>query len=323
MTPNNVNYSSGKIVALWHVIFLVHQYKERGVVVKEIVRIVGGSGHFGGTIPVKESISIGQKNGFFEINSGVLFLSEYTQRELLPLCNDETPNIDVLRHIIFQILFRNRFYWLIYLQEDVSIFELSIPQYWVDILNSADLLNFTDDIVIDWWRVLVNLFHNFDEEIRKEVGEIGEFHTMQYEESRISSDGINNSHLYLKWVSKISDNIGFDMLSIRGSLLKHEHNLKDPIQIEVKSSVISNIQRFRFKVTRNEWEKAVSNSQSYYFYCWAGINLNDQSYSAGPFIIPAKSILSLFPSDNHDTCTWTECKLILNLRDYNINNSLI
>lgn len=318
MAVSSTIYSSGKIITLWRVIFLVEQYRKKGIVIQDVANILGRSGYFGGTIPVKESVQIGQKHAFLEIRNGVVYLSEYTESKLLPLCDDENPNVEILRKILFPIVVENRFHWLIFFSEDIAIFKISIPPNWIDILNGANLFDFSDKTVVNWWKELLNVFHTHDDERLKEIGDFGEVLTKQFEEDRLSKDGIKNKQFHLRWVSRINDGEGYDFRSIRGSLLKSKNDFRDSIQIEVKASVITNIERFRFKVSRNEWKTALANLDSYFFYCWVGIDIKNQKFLDGPFIIPAKSIVDFFPMDNHETCQWTECRFILDIGKYKI-----
>jgi hypothetical protein len=111
----------------------------------------------------------------------------------------------------------------------------------------------------------------------------------------------------------MSDKFGYDILSIRGKLLKLSFFEKDQVQIEVKSSVSESTEAFRFYVTKPEWVKAQENIDSYFFYCWTATKLESQT-AAGPFIIPAKNLEKFIPKDiGSPICEWSECRFIVDL----------
>jgi len=87
----------------------------------------------------------------------------------------------------------------------------------------------------------------------------------------------------------------------------------DQIQIEVKSSALSQETSFSFKVTKNEWKTALLHLDSYFFYCWLGVSLTKGTATKGPFVIPARLLSSSFPIDTGDICEWTECRVVFDL----------
>jgi len=312
-------YTAGVIITLWRIILLTKRYGENDVVIQDIVNSLESSGFLGGTVPIKESVRLGQKYSFLIIRDGKVSVGDYSQKMLLPFCDDEIPNIMVLRKILLLIISKNKFHWVLFYNEDIPVFKVAIPQDWIDLLENAKLFDITDKDVVAWWSGLSQLLQTYDDELLKKIGNFGESLTFKFENKRLLADGFAINPFDVTWVSRISDIEGYDIKSIRGTLLKLKKSQKDKIQIEVKASVISNTDRFRFMVSRNEWNTALSNIDSYFFYCWSGINLANQSFLGGPFIIPARKIENLFPHDNHESFQWSECRVVVDLEDFQIN----
>lgn len=319
MTSNDrVTYSPGKLVTLWRMIFLLHEYQE-DVHARSLAGILKDTGMFGGTIPIQQSIEIAQICGFLDIKTGQFQLSEFAKNNVLPLCHEKEPNVAVLRVMLSSILSVNKFHWLLFFNEDIEIYKISLPNEWIDLFEGANLLNLDDPEVILWWQDLLGAFQDFDDKKKKEIGDVGEKLTIEFEKKRLVADGVDNPQFIVKWISRFRNSFGYDVLSIRGGLLKNRLDVKDPVHIEVKSSVISDEKNFIFKISRNEWKTALVLLDSYYFHCWVGINLESESAEKGPFILTAKSLIKLMPTDNSELCEWTESRLTLDLTKYSIN----
>jgi hypothetical protein len=86
-----------------------------------------------------------------------------------------------------------------------------------------------------------------------------------------------------------------------------------PIMIEVKGTQSENINHLRFYVTRNEWNTAISNIDSYYFYVWVGVDIKNQCKKIDPKIIPAIKLMNHFPEDQDSNFQWILSQVILNL----------
>ena len=180
-------------------------------------------------------------------------------------------------------------------------------------METADLFSIEDASVADWWQSLLESYQEYDAEKTKQIGDIGEKLTIQHERRRLGLDGIEGLHARVKWVARFSSDYGYDILSVRGSFFRDKWGMLDPIQVEVKSSTIAAESSFSFKVTRNEWNTAQTNPDSYFFYCWVGVSLTSGTASKGPFVIPAASLVSSFPIDRSNICEWTECRLVVDL----------
>ncbi len=305
------NYSISKIYTIWKIIFLIEKHNLHEFA--SIRNSVLNSGDFGGTAPFDEAIKIGLKNNLIIISNGEIILTDYSSNELLTLDYDENLNVTIFRKMVFNFIYTNKFHWIGFFDEDIDIFKTAIPYEWIDILESSNLFDFSDELVISWWEELMYGISQKDDERNKQIGDIAEFLTYEFERERLSKDKVQNPGLIVRWVSRISDIYGYDIKSIRGKLLLSEFELSSPICIEVKGSEKKEIEYFSFYITRNEWEQAERNSDSYFFYFWSGINTNYETACTGPYIISAQLIKDFIPVDSHECCKWQKCRLSINL----------
>jgi hypothetical protein len=70
---------------------------------------------------------------------------------------------------------------------------------------------------------------------------------------------------------------------------------------------------FRFFLSRNEWETALNNPDTYFLYLWNDIDIENQEHSSKPFILPAKQIIDMIPYEKSSSCKWTELQIMLDL----------
>lgn len=311
--------SSGNIIALWQILILAKDNPT--LEIKTAVGAISSRSTLGGSIPIDGGIKVGTRYKFLEITEGNIILIEQITTHLFTLCTDELPNVNATRVILQSILKYDNCDWLVHFDEDPDIFKTGIPKDWLDLLENAELFNFEDDNVIDWWKLVFSRYTKYKEGAKLEVGKIAEKLSFDHEESRLLPilEREKNS-IHVKWVSEISDRFGFDILSIRGGELKHSKSEKDKIQIEVKSSTFDDLTKFRFYVSRNEWETAFRNLNDYFFYCWASVSIEKKESAIGPFIIPASKLQPLIPSDSQPSiCSWSECRFIVDLSSLKIN----
>ncbi|MHB8807634.1 MAG: protein NO VEIN domain-containing protein [Anaerolineaceae bacterium] len=311
--------SSGRIITLCSILFIIKEYEKNRISIDEIVKILKGRGLLGGTLPIEDSVRLGQQFGFFITNNNKIEISDYARDYLLPYCDSVEPSLFLLQNVIKHIIFVKKYHWLIFFNEDASLFKAYIPKNWVEVLDTAELFDFELENIIRWWMDIIDSFNYFDETRLKEIGDFGEILTIDYEKKRLENNLFFKKNSSLRWVSRINNYLGYDIRSIRGHFFTNNPNPHDVIYIEVKASVISNLSNFRFILTRNEWDTALNNLNSYYFYCWAAVNINKPESAIGPFIIPAEKIFSLIPSDNNLSCKWTECSVFLDLISNKIN----
>jgi len=309
--------TQGHIVAAWHLIYLSN--KHQTIQAKIAASIIRKSGKLGGTVPVSQGQKVCIKYGFLRIQSGKLYTTQLSESSLIPNCNNEDLNISVQRTILSHILSFHNFEWLIFYNADPEIFRVNLlvnDRNWTSLLDNAKLFDFEDEDVNIWWNKVLSKYEEYKAGVKKAIGDVGEKLTYQLELSRIERDGFIPPKTFVKWASRISDRFGFDIQSIRGSYFLSTYKSTDQIQIEVKSTDANNIVRFRFFISKPEWNKALENIDSYFFFCWSGINIEKDTAKSGPFIIPAKDLLSKVPSDNSEDFQWTECRCFIDLTKY-------
>jgi hypothetical protein len=309
----------GHLIAAWYILYLAKTYK--GISAKDAVSIAEKSGKLGGTIPANRGIKICSDYDLLSFREGRLCVSEISELSILPKCDNEDPNIHVLRALLLHILSYHNFEWLIFYDPDPDIFRESLSandREWTNLLDNADLFRFDQEDVVVWWNNVLVKYEDYKEELKKAIGDVGEKLTYDHELKRVEKDGFSPSKSFVKWASRISDRYGFDVLSIRGKLFLSTFKEKDKIQIEVKSSDTNNLECFRFFVTKPEWIKALKDIKSYFFFCWAGINLEIESAKSGPFVIPATALLDYMPKDNSDFIQWSECRCVIDISKYSL-----
>lgn len=277
----NIKYypiSSGHILATWNILFLVFKY--RSISPSSVINIISQSGKLGGTLPAKHGLKICIDYGLIKIEDNLILLTELSKEYIVPFCADEEPNIEVQRALLFHLISFHNFHWLIFYDSDPEIFKIYLYEHdpeWTQLLENAKLFDFEDENVIAWWNSVLSKYESYRDNQKKAIGDIGEKLTYHYELNRIASDGHYPPKTFVKWASRISDRFGFDVLSIRGKSFLFNRNIKDKIQIEVKSSDTSNREMFRFYISKPEWKTALENLESYFFFCWTGINLEQET----------------------------------------------
>ena len=309
----------GHIVASWHILFLSRSYA--GISAKDAVSITETSGKLGGTVPVKQGIKICNDYGLVRFIDGNLHATNISELSILPKCDNEDPNVDVLRAILRHILSYHNFEWLILFDPDPEIFRESLlanDREWTNLLDNANLFSFEEDEVNIWWDRVLAKYEDYKEELKKAIGDVGEKLSYHRELKRVETDGFSPPKSFVKWASRISDRFGFDILSIRGNYFLFTSDKKNKIQIEVKSTDADNPERFRFFISKPEWNKALENINSYFFFCWTGINVDTESAKNGPFVIPATDLVDQVPTDNSTSCQWSECRCVIDISRYSL-----
>jgi hypothetical protein len=202
-------------------------------------------------------------------------------------------------------------YWVAFFSDDIETLSLLIPQPWLDLLNSADLLDFDKPETSKWWSLIISRFESFEKDNSKLVGNIGEKLTVDFELKRLRGENFNITHSSVIWASKFSDHFGYDISSTAGSLIKA--NPDQRIFIEVKASQSSYSPMFRFFLSRNEWETALKNPDTYFFYLWNDIDLENQKQPSTPCVLLARQIIDMIPFEKSDFCKWMELQIVLDL----------
>lgn len=310
----------GQIVAAWHLLYLTNKYE--GISSKAAIEIALRSGKLGGTLPAKEGLKICLDYRLMKIlDGGLLQLMEVAEERIIPHCMDEDPNTNALRALLYHIISYHNFEWLIFYDSDPEVFKEYLSAHdseWTSLLENAKLFNFEDKDVTKWWELVLTKYEDYKEKLKKAIGDVGEKLTYHHELNRVELDGYTPSKVFVKWASRISDRFGFDIQSIRGMSFQSSYSQKDKIQIEVKSSDTANTQRFRFFLSKPEWNKALESIDSYFFFCWTGINLQEETALQGPFIIPATYLQGLVPTDISSICEWSECRVVMDITKFHL-----
>ena len=214
-------------------------------------------------------------------------------------------------NLLHEYILAQKPYWVAFFSDDIEALSTLIPQPWLDLLNSADLLEFGLADTSEWWRLVLSGFESFERETSKLVGNIGEKLTFDFELNRLRKENVNITRSSVIWVSKFSDHFGYDISSTAGSLI--EETPSERILIEVKASQLRYSPIFRFFLTRNEWETALKNPDTYYLYLWKDIDIENQNHSSKPYILLAKQIVDMIPCEKSDSCKWMELQIVLDL----------
>jgi hypothetical protein len=313
----------GQLVAAWQIIFLANRYKN--ITPKSVIEITIRSGKLGGTLPAKEGLRICLDYSLLKIDDGAIQVTQFTYGSILPKCDNEDLNVKALRTLLSHIISYHNFEWLLFYDSDPEIFRdhlMAQDTEWSNLLDNAKLFDFGDEDVNNWWAGILVKYEDYKEKIKKAIGDVGEKLTYHHELNRVELDGYEAPKSFVKWAALMSDRFGFDIQSIRGAYFKSSYDKKDKIRIEVKSSDTTNIERFRFFVSKPEWNKALENINSYFFFCWVGININDESALHGPFVIPATQLMESVPKDVSSICEWSECRVVLDISHYRWPDSI-
>lgn len=310
--------TTSNIIALWQLIMIVK--RNESIAVESAINISINSGLIGGDVPAAEGLRLGLYCKILAIEKNQsLNHTDFCKDVLLSLCDTDEPNTQITRAILLKYMSLQNYDWLLFYSDDPETFKAGIPSEWIDLLENSNLFDFEDSLVRSWWSEVFDRYETYKEGKKLEQGKIAEKHTFDSERERLKVDGFDNDLKFVKWASQISDKYGYDILSIRGSLLKTTFSEKEKIQIEVKCTASASMEEFRFYVSKSEWLAALANIDSYFFYCWIDTNLQKQT-AQGPYIIPAKNITQHVPIDNHSTiCDWSECRFIVNLNEMRIN----
>jgi hypothetical protein len=187
----------GAVLALQCLIGHVHQDGPLSAPIA--AGLLRDSGLLGGTMPANEAISIGIRADIIENSAGLISLSSYSLENIAEFCDPHEPRIDSIRAILFRILSIGVPPWLAFFADDEIVFRAAIPERWIELLDEAELLIFTSNGVKEWWSGLLAGFHRFEEDRAKQVGDVGELLTFNFERERINDDGHNAGSVI--WVS--------------------------------------------------------------------------------------------------------------------------
>jgi hypothetical protein len=282
--------------------------------VKSVIATLQRASILGGTVPVIDGLRIAHTYGFIKLENGTAEITVTSDIEILPLCSTDEINTSALRRVLFYIIKNHSFHWIAFYNTNSDIMKAAIPKMWIEILELAHLFKMEDDEVLTWWKEVVDSKIKFDLKTNSKIGDAGEDLTCKFEVDRLKKDGIQMAEKRVVWMAQISDEYHYDIFSLRGLLLKEKYDQEHPINIEVKSSRITNDKVFSFYLTRPEWNKALKSLDEYYFYCWTGVKL-DGTYAKGPFIFKAQQFIDKVPADTKHA-KWDKCYFTLDLNEF-------
>ncbi|MEM8506629.1 MAG: DUF3883 domain-containing protein [Bacteroidota bacterium] len=305
----NIRYVD--LLAYWKLLYQIHITP--GESIGDILKATSLDYALGGQLPLEKAIRLGLNLKCIAINSESKAELSSEGEDLISINQSNEPNSEVMRIVIRKILDEHRFPWVVFCDNDETIFRASIPNNWEIILDNSGLLQMEDSEVLKWWQSLFFKYNQDKEAKAKGIGDVGERLTHMLEVARLTKDGIDPS-IRVSWAASVDDQMGFDILSLHGKF--HNGPQDKQILIEVKSSQFTTLEGFRFYISRNEWNKALENLDDYFFYFWTGVKL-DGSFDDGPFTLVAREVLPLVPKDQSEHGEWRECRMTLNLNGMN------
>ena len=306
----NIKYV--EILAFWKILHQVH--RTPGEPIGGVLKSVGNDYALGGKLPVDRGFKICLNTRSIELDSKSTATISDDGQSLVNSSSVSDPSSEELREIVRVLLHQNKMSWVVFCSEDPKAFRTAVPDNWEQILDNCGLFNLSNSDIFKWWQALFFKYDQDKEARLKKIGDIGESLTYNLEKERVTDDGYEPS-VKVNWAASIDDTLGFDILSING--VYHSNGNETPVYIEVKSSELKNLKLFRFYISRNEWDTALSNIENYFFYCWAGVKSNG-AFHSGPYIVSAKDIHKLVPSDQSTQGEWRECRITVDLTAYTL-----
>ncbi|MFT5723285.1 MAG: hypothetical protein ACI9JN_000394 [Bacteroidia bacterium] len=295
------------LLAYWKILYQVCQTPKAKI--SDVVQTIKTSAAIGGDIPAKMGVQICVSEGSVLIDKNSFVELSARGRHTIEEHLSDEPSTTTLRGVVRKMLLKNKFTWLVFYTKGPVLFKMSIPNNWEVILENCGLLDFDDPDIRKWWHLLFSKYNKDRQERNKAIGDAGEYLTFEFEKSRVSKDGFD-PHMVVGWASTLDDHYGYDILSICGNY--HTGNNDEIISIEVKSSENTNKENFRFHLSRNEWNTALKEPDSFYFYCWLGVKI-DGPQGIGPFSFPAREIINKVPIDQDTFIEWADCRVSIDL----------
>lgn len=304
----NIKYV--EILAFWKILYQVH--RTPGEPIGGILKSVGSDYALGGKLPISRGYKICLNRRTIELDERSKATVSDDGFKLISSTSKSDPSSREMRDIVKMLIYESKLSWVVFCSDDITAFKAAVPDNWEQILDDCGLFNMSDPEILKWWQALFFKYDQDKETKLKKIGEIGESLTYNLEKSRVLKDGYDPS-IKVSWAASIDDSLGFDILSIHGNYYKKEN--ESPLYIEVKSSEFTNVESFKFFISRNEWDTALSFLEDYYFYCWIGVKSNG-TYDSGPYIISAIEIAPLVPEDKSEKGEWRACRMTINLSSF-------
>lgn len=226
----------------------------------------------------------------------------------------QLPDTAVYRGLLLTYVDRARPVWAASAAFSRTAVEAYVPNAVSESLAAAKVVG--DDIAEgaeEWWEALRRIVQAWERDDTTLVGYAAEQLTLEYERRRLADCGLGHLAACIRWVSQESDAYGFDILSWVGDLsVALNREPTDPLRIEVKGTAAGNGARFRFYLTRNEWETACDRSVAYIFHLWPHV-LRHERNDASPIMRQPCDLEASMPQDQSQTATWTESRLLLDV----------
>jgi hypothetical protein len=304
--------SPGKIYTLWEILNICLKNPDTELSISDIHTTLISLGTIPNPEIVSSSINMGIALRILSIESRCVEISKVQYDIIIGLISKEYGLLDFIRHVLYYIISDEKPSWVLWFDFDTDVFCEYIPQRWIDLLHSANLLNYNEPNVLDWWMRVSSKLNEFNDETKALTGTIGEKLTINFEVNRLSENGFNHPLHLVKWVAQVRDDFGYDILS-RNSGLLDRIGSQEKILIEVKSTEIKDPSKFIFYVSKNEWRVSNENPKSFLYYFWIGVDRRNGKADFGPFIVNASDLFTYFPFDVHEDCEWTECRFTIDL----------
>ena len=152
--------------------------------------------------------------------------------------------------------------WKSILRQGSSIFHSYISEILDggNIIQSFSYAGLDDDSKesISWWKQISNIANIEDSNMKEKLGLEGEILTIKYEKKILKGLNIDKTPEH---ISTLDSSAGYDVLSWR----KDEYGNTYELKIESK---MSSFMPTRFYLSRNEYETALNNMDSYEVYLW-------------------------------------------------------
>ena len=217
-----------------------------------------------GTSPTEKALDISKIGGW--INSDLSKLTDNGKVELKLtkkgkyLCSLKTP-FEKLRIQIKELIVIDKPNWFNlfrYGRSEVVNWLGKDNKNVVQCLETARLLENTDDATIEWWDELDALSRGIKNDSQKETGRIAEKKSLTREQERTGKEAV--------WEAIESNKSGFDIKS----KISKENN--SALFIEVKGTSFDEANDFAYiYISRNEWHTANCPTE-YRFHIWTGLN---------------------------------------------------
>lgn len=225
------------------------------------------------------------------------------------------PDTEVYRALLLTYIDRARPVWAASAAFSCAAVEAYVPNVVSESLNAAKVIGVDiSDGSDEWWATLRRMVQDWERDDKALVGYAAEQLTLEYERKRLTDCGLGHLGPKIRWVSQVSDAFGFDILSWVGNLsdtLGHEPTAA--LRIEVKGSMAGNPERFRFYMTRNEWNTAIDRSVAYVLHLWLHVFRQTREDNHMPAVLLPYQLESRMPEDRSDSVSWTESRLQIGL----------